>query len=305
MTEPDRFGERVRAQLVERPPARRCCRLAFVSGLCRSAGALQLRSGGELAVELDLDGRAARLLFGLLREAGAECEIRSYREPRFQRRSRVAVRLLGDRALQFLHEAGVLSAGLAPLERPPRRLTGRGCCRGAYLRGAFAAAGSVSAPQAPAHLELRTHDLDAARVLAGRAATADVALATAQRRGHALAYTKRRAGVRDLLALIGAHDAALLFDEADTISATRAAANRAANCDQANLVRLGAAARRQRAVLERLDLTAVAPELEQVARLRLQHPDLSLADLGRRASPPLSKATVAGRMRSLLAFTDA
>ncbi|HUZ85016.1 MAG TPA: DNA-binding protein WhiA [Gaiellales bacterium] len=296
----ERFGERVRSQLAQRLPARACCRRAFLSGLARSAGAFQLRAGGP-AVELDLaDAAVARRAFALLREVGADCEIHSYREPRFQRRSRVRVRVVGDRGLQLLHEAGVLSERLTPLHRPPPRVTARHCCRGAYLRGAFVAAGSVSAPAAPAHLELRTHDLDAARLLVSLAARDGIELAAGERRGHALAYAKRRSTVRDLLAHIGAHDAALSFEEAETVTATRAAANRLTNFDGANLARLGAAARRQREALERLDLAALAPGLREVADLRLAHPDLSLAELGCRARPQLPKSTVAGRMRTLL-----
>ena len=299
------FTERVRSQLAERLPARPCCRLALLSGLSRSAGVFQLRAGGEAAVELDLaDPAVARRAFALLRDVGADCEIRSYREPRFQRRTRVRVRVFGARGMQLLHEAGVLSNRLAPLDVPPPRLLARRCCRGAYLRGAFLGAGSVSPPGSAAHLELRTHELDAAQLLAEVAGRDGVRLAVEQRAGHGRAYTKRKADVRDLLALIGAHDAALSFEEAETVSATRAAANRVTNWDEANLARLGAAARRQREALLAIDLDALTPRLREVAELRLAHPDLSLSELGRRARPGLAKSTVAGRMRALLALTS-
>ena len=145
------FGEDVRHELVERPPAKACCRPAFMSGLIRTAGTLQVRSGGELAVRIELiDATAARTLFTLLRPAEAGIEIVSYREPRFARRNVVSVRLHGARSLQLLHELGVLAEALTPLTEPPRRLVNRRCCRGAYLRGAFVATGSVSAPRRPA-----------------------------------------------------------------------------------------------------------------------------------------------------------
>src|SRR4029077_12387126 len=100
----------------------------------------------------------------MLRAADADSEIVSYREPRFGRRNLVALRLHGPRSLQLLHELGVLSSGLRPplalargglrpapppLPAPPRRVIPRRCCRGAYLRGALVAAGSVSAPREP------------------------------------------------------------------------------------------------------------------------------------------------------------
>jgi DNA-binding protein WhiA len=261
-----------------------------------------MRAGGELAVQLErVDAGVARLVFGMLRAAGADSEIVSYREPRFGRRNLVALRLHGQRSLQLLHELGVLSSGLRPLPAPPRRVIARSCCRGAYLRGALVAAGSVSAPREPGHLELRAEDTDAADLLAAVAGGDGLELRVAARRGHAVAYTKSKRTIRDLLVHVGAHDAALSFEEAAVISATREQANRQTNCDEANLARQGAAARAQRDAIRRIDLDGLSPPLRQVAELRLRHPDLSLADLGRRARPPLPKSTVARRMRRLVA----
>ena len=44
---------------------------------------------------------------------------------------------------------------LTPLERPPRRVVARACCRAAYVRGALLGGGSLSGPRSP-HLEIRT-----------------------------------------------------------------------------------------------------------------------------------------------------
>jgi cell division protein WhiA len=299
------FSEDVRRELVARPPAKACCRLAFLSGLLRHAGSLQVRGGGEVAVVAELgDPAAARLAFSLVRERGAECEILSFREHRFERRNRVLVRILGARGQQLLHEAGVLTAGLAPLEQPPGRLLNRACCRSSYLRGAFVAAGSVSAPHRPAHLELRTAELESARGLAQVAGRDGIQMGTAERRGHAIAYLKGREAIRDLLATIGAHDAVLSFEEAQVISSTRESANRLTNCDRANLERTSAASHRQRLAIGLLDLDDLRPELRTVAELRLRFPDSSLAELGQRATPRMPKSTVARHMKTLISLTD-
>ncbi|WP_261861311.1 DNA-binding protein WhiA, partial [Mycobacterium montefiorense] len=42
----------------------------------------------------------------------------------------------------------------------------------------------------------------------------------------------------------------------------------------------------------------------EIARLRIQHPDLSLEDLGRLAEPPLTKHAAAGRLRRVLGMAD-
>jgi len=127
---------------------------------------------------------------------------------------------------------------------------------------------------------------------------------TAERTSHAVAYLKSREGVRDLLAHIGAHDAVLSFEEAEVISATREAANRLTNCDRANLGRASAAAHRQREAIARLDLDRLEPKLRQVAELRLRYPSSSMAELGERATPQLTKSAVARRMKTLLFFTE-
>ena len=299
-----RFGERVRRELVERPPGRVCCRRSFLAGLVRHAGTLEVSSDG-LAVRVETaDAAAARLAFGLVRSLGADAQIVSYREPRFERRNRVVVRVEGGRGLQLMHEIGVLSAALEPLPVPPRRVIARPCCRASYLRGAFVAAGSVSSPRSAGHLEIRAADADAAGVLAALAADEGVSMGVALRASHAAAYAKAKPAIRDLLALMGAHDAVLAYEEGAVIAATRERANRVTNFDRANLARLGGAARAQREAIAALDVSRLDARLRQVAELRLRHPHLSLAELGRRARPPLPKSTVAGRMRALTALTS-
>ena len=299
-----RFGEGVRRELVERPPRRICCRRSFLSGLVRHAGTLEVSSGG-LAVRVETaDAAAARMAFGLVRSLGADAQIVSYREPRFERRNRVVVRVEGGHGLQLMHEIGILSAALEPLPAPPRRVIARPCCRASYLRGAFVAAGSVSAPRSAGHLEIRAADADAAAVVVGLAADEGIAMAVARRPSHGAAYAKSKTAIRDLLALMGAHDAVLAFEEAAVIAATRERANRVTNFDRANLARLGGAARAQREAIAALDINGLDARLRQVAELRLRHPHLSLAELGRRARPPLPKSTVAGRMRALTALTS-
>jgi hypothetical protein len=298
------FGELARRELTERPPQRHCCRAALLCGIFRHAGTLEL-SGDGVAVRAELgDPAAARLAFTLVRDLGGDVQLVSFREPRFGRSTRVLVRLHGDRSLQLLHEVGVLSTALAPLPEPPGRVLQRRCCRAAYLRGAFIAAGSVSAPRAPGHLEIRAPEPEGA-ALVRRVARADgIELQVSDRRGHAVAYAKGKPTIRELLAHMGAHDAVLSLDEAEVISRTRERVNRATNCDEANLARQGRAARAQASTIATLDIDALEPELRRVAELRLGHPDLSLAELGRAARPPLSKAAVAGRMRRLMLATS-
>ena len=121
------FAEDVRAELAEVLPAQAHCRLAQLAGVVRHAGTFHLLAGGVVEVHVDLGSSlAARRTVELLRGRGAACEIRTYREHRFEQATRFLIVVGGDpRSLQALHEAGVLSTSLAPLEQVPPRLPAR------------------------------------------------------------------------------------------------------------------------------------------------------------------------------------
>lgn len=47
------------------------------------------------------------------------------------------------------------------------------------------------------------------------------------------------------------------------------------------------------------DSRRIRPELRAVARLRIEHPDASLEQIGQMMSPPITKHAVAGRLARL------
>jgi DNA-binding protein WhiA len=290
------LSEDLRNELAAIAPASDCDRLAELSGLFHVAGSVHLRGRGEVAVHLDLVSSAvARRAFVLLRAFGVDSEIRTYQQTAFGRATRYQLHVAGTpHAYATLNRAGVLDASHRPLERPPRRVVARRCCRGAYLRGALLGAGSLSGPRDP-HLEIRTAAVEGARFLA------DVAgLHVLDRGRHAVAYAKGTEAIADALVSAGAIDVVLVLEERSVMAAIRADANRLANADHANLVRTSRAAHAQLEALRRLDVDALPDELRELALLRLRHPTASIADLARRCTPPASKASAHRRLRRLV-----
>jgi DNA-binding protein WhiA len=299
------LSEDVRNELAGIAPRRECDRLAELSALFHTAGSIHLRGRGEVSVHLDLSSSAvARRAFALLRAFGVTCEIRSYRRRAFEGGTRYQLHVEGERrALQVLHEAGVVSARLAPLDRPPKRVVARSCCRGAYLRGALLGAGSVSR----SHLELRTPELAGAEFIAAVAAVEEIELGVHERAGHAIAYAKGAETIAEVLAAAGAAGAVLTFAERAVVGAAKARANRLANADHANLVRSSRAAGKQlRAArrLQRRGLDRLPDELRELAELRLAHPALSMRELGLKCHPPTTKATVHRRLTRLIRLAE-
>jgi len=297
-------SEDVREELGRIAPERACDRRAELSALFHSAGVLHLRGGGEWALHLDVgSGAAARRALVLLRESGVTSGIRTYRRRAFDRATRYQLHIEGEpHALEVLAAAGVVDRRHAPLERPPRRVVARACCRAAYLRGAFLGGGSVSLGRSP-HLELRTSTLAASVWLARVAAEEGSQLATAERSGHALAYAKSWDAIESLLVTMGATETVLALEERAVVAQTRAQANRLANADHANLVRTSSSARAQLQAVARLradgSLEALSGDLREAAELRTRHPSDSLRELAARTDPPVTKAAVHRRLRRL------
>ena len=296
------LSEDVRNELAAIAPRRGCDRLAELSALFHTAGSIHLRGRGEVSVHLDVASSAvARRAFALLRAFDVPCEIRSYRRRAFDGATRYQLHVAGEsRALQVLNEAGVVSARLAPLERPPKRVVARSCCRGAYLRGALLGGGSVSRT----HLELRTGERAGAEFIVALAALEDIQLGLQERPGHVIAYAKGGETIAEVLAAAGAAGAVLTFAERAVVGGAKSRANRLANADHANLVRSSRAAGTQLRAVRRLKrrgaLARQSPELQELAELRLAHPALSLRELGLKCKPPTTKATVHRRLQKLI-----
>jgi DNA-binding protein WhiA len=255
-------------------------------------------------VHLDVgDPAVTRRAFSLLRAFGVVSEIRTYTRQAFDGGTRYQLHVAGDaRALQVLHEAGVLTSRLSPIERPPRRVVSRSCCRAAYVRGALLGGGSLSGPRSP-HLEIRSAGIEGADFLANIAAEEGTRLGVLDRGRHAVAYAKGIETIADTLALAGASRTVLLFEERSVMGATRSRANRLANADHANLVRTSRAAHAQLQAVEHLrasgELANLPARLQEIAELRSKHPTLSLREIALKCRPPATKASAHRRLRKL------
>jgi cell division protein WhiA len=298
------LSEDLRNELAGIAPRSDCDRLAELSGLFHTAGSIHLRGRGEVSVHLDLaESAVARRAFSLLRTFGVASEIRTYRRRAFEGATRYQLHVAGDeRALQVLHEAGVLTSRLSPLEYPPRRVVARSCCRAAYLRGALLGGGSLSGPRSP-HLEIRSASTDGASFIARIADQEGGRLGVLDRKRHAVAYAKGLEAIADVLALAGASQTVLMFEERAVMAGTRSRANRLANADHANLVRTSKAAHEQLRAVQTLrrtgELEKLAPPLQEIADLRERHPTLSLRELALKCRPPATKAAAHRRLRKL------
>jgi hypothetical protein len=224
-----------------------------------------------------------------------------------RRSSRYLVRIeRGGEALA--RSTGLLDGHGRPVRGlPPQVVGGSVCDAAAAWRGAFLAHGSLTEPGRSTSLEITSPGPEAALALVGAARRLGVAAKSREVRGVDRVVVRDGDGISALLTRLGAHDSVLAWEERRLRREVRQTANRLANFDDANLRRSAraavAAGARVKAALEILGDDA--PEhLLSAGRLRQEHSQASLEELGALADPPMTKDAVAGRIRRLLALAD-
>ena len=177
------------------------------------------------------------------------------------------------------------------------------CCR-TFLRGAFLAGGSVTDPEKRYHLELDTGHAQASREVAALLTEMGFLPHSVRRGGSSVIYFKQSEHIEDLLTTIGAPAAAMDIMTAKVDKEIRNGANRAMNCDMANVNKTIDAALEQKNAIQRLQengrLERLPEKLRQTALLRLQYPEMSLSQLAEKCDPPVTKSCMNHRMRKLL-----
>lgn len=177
-------------------------------------------------------------------------------------------------------------------------------CRLAFLRGAFLAGGSVTDPAKRYHLELVTSHYHVSRETPALMQEAGFAAKTAARGANYVLYFKRSDHIEDFLTALGAPVAAMEVMTAKLEKDLLGSVNRRVNCDAANVDKSVTAAQEQIAAIARLEargaLTALPDRLREAARLRVDNPELTLAQLAELCDPPVTKSCFNHRLRKLV-----
>lgn len=177
------------------------------------------------------------------------------------------------------------------------------CCRTAFLRGAFLSGGSVTDPEKRYHLELATAHLQASREVSALLDDMGFLPHSVMRGGNSVIYFKQSEHIEDFLTTIGAPAAATEIMTAKVDKSIRNGANRAANCDIANVNKTINASESQITAIGRLRLDGklekLPEKLRETAKLRLEYPELSLQQLAEKHEPPLTKSCLNHRLRKI------
>jgi DNA-binding protein WhiA len=283
-------------------------RKAEVAALLRFAGGLHIVSGRVIVeAEVDLGIIARRLRKDIFDLYGYNAVVHVLSASGIRKSTRYVVRVAQD-GEALARQTGLLDLRGRPVRGLPAHVVGGSVADAeAAWRGAFLAHGSLTEPGRSSALEVSCPGPEAALALVGAARRLGISAKAREVRGADRVVVRDGDAIGALLTRMGAQDTRLTWEERRMRREVRATANRLANFDDANLRRsaraaVAAAARVERA-LEILGDT-VPNHLAAAGKLRVEHRQASLEELGRLADPPMTKDAVAGRIRRLLSMAD-
>ncbi len=304
------FSATVKEELCRLELGKSCCMLSELAALYRTSGSLTFHGLGRVQVQYRVENTAlARRIFRLLTARLSITPRLHYVQHARLGGQRTCVLTIGDedskRLMLALHLIEQGEDGSISYRRTiVRHHLTRQCCRRAYLRAAFLGAGTMSAPEKDYHFEIIASETGFVRELTRVLEKAELPVHTFERKGQTVVYLKGAQQISDCLALMGASASVFALENVRIRKQARGAANRAINCDEHNSEKMLNAALQQVTAIRWYTiahgLRELPPALQEIARLRLENVDLSLAELGNQSQPPLSKSAVNHRMRRLM-----
>jgi hypothetical protein len=182
------------------------------------------------------------------------------------------------------------------------------CCRRAYIRGAFLAAGSISDPSKSYHFEIVCASMPQAMQLQELMTGFETDAKIVERKDRFVVYLKEGSQIVDMLNVMEAYVSLMNLENVRILKEMRNSVNRKVNCETANISKTVNAAVKQLEDIEKIRDTIgfdrLPAHLKEMALLRLEHPDAPLKELGGYLDPPVGKSGVNHRLRRLSEIAD-
>lgn len=294
------FSQDVKNEIVQKKITRECCALAASYGIACFGRYFDCK-GLVLHTELLGVAQYAKRLFGICGVHGAIITKERPSGPLYE--FKVDDPQEVDKMLKLFHcEEEQVSRHIDP------RLIRCGHCFSAFVASAFLCCGTMTDPSKEYNLEFLCPRYNLAKDLEGILAEHEFPPRRTVRKGVNVIYVKASEQVADLLTFMGAGGAAMQIMDHKMFKELRNKTNRLNNCEMANIDKVVTANVAARKAIEYLqqkgDFDALPAPLRQAAQLRLDWPDLSLAQLVQKSPEPISKSGLSHRLKKLEQLAD-
>ena len=303
------FSSSVKDELSRQMPGARHCQIAETAAILSLCGRVKISASDHFWIEIHTENVAvARKYFTLLKKTfniRTDVSIRSGVNPGRSRTYIVAVReheeaLRVLQAVKLINSQGEIGENLSLIRNVVLQ---NACCRRAFIRGAFLAAGSISAPERFYHFEIVCPTEPKAEQLKNIIATFDIEAKIVPRKKYYVVYIKEGSQIVDILNVMEAPVSLMELENIRIVKEMRGSVNRQVNCETANINKTVSAAVKQiediRFIQSVAGLSGLPESLQEMARIRLERPDATLKELGEALEPPVGKSGVNHRLRKL------
>ena len=178
----------------------------------------------------------------------------------------------------------------------------------ALIRGAFLGAGSINNPDKTYHLEINLSNKENLDFLFKVINECGIKCKKLEQENKYSVYLKDGEDISTLIALLGANSSVLKFEDIRVQKEMRGKVNRIVNCQTANLNKTLNASVEQIDAIRKLQMNnkfnKLDENLKEIAMLRLEYPDISLVELGKKLKNPIGKSGVNYRLKKIIEMAE-
>ena len=308
------FSGEVKEELSRQTAGARHCQIAELAAIITLCGSVHISVKDEYCIRMQQENVwvADKYFLLLKRIFKINPEVSVRRNARQNKVSAYQIMVAeNDDAKRVLQAVKLLTPEGALAEDLPlvhNVIVQKNCCRRAFIRGAFLAAGSISDPNRFYHFEIVCDTEYQAKQLRDLIRSLKIDAKTVKRKKYHIVYIKEGSQIVDLLGLMDARMALLKLENVRILKEMRGSVNRKVNCETANINKTVNAAVKQmediRYIRDTIGFSGLSNGLDEIARLRLQYPEATLKELGLLLNPPVGKSGVNHRLRKLSSIAD-
>lgn len=303
------FSSKVKDELSHQLSPARHCQIAETAAIISLCGRVQISAQNHYCVKIHTENLAvARKYFTLLKKTFNINNDVSIRQGVGNHKSRTytvvirknedAVRVL--QAAKLLDRYGEVEENLSLAQNV---VIMKNCCKRAFIRGAFLAAGSISDPEKFYHFEIACATEAKAIQLQGLVLSFDLDAKIVRRKKYYVVYIKEGSQIVDILNVMEAPLSLMELENIRILKEMRGSVNRQVNCETANINKTVSAAVKQMEdiayIRDTIGFDKLPENLQEIAELRLARPEATLKELGEALDPPVGKSGVNHRLRKL------
>lgn len=282
-----------------------CCLLAELSALLTINGNVTLSSEG-LSVEFHTTnlGIARKVIKDIKDLYHIDVEIRSKKQMKLKKHD-IYIVIIKHKASSIINELALMNPSENILGEP---LFIKECCKRAYLRGAFLAAGSINSPKSSSyHLEIHSNSEQDAINTTDMLNHFNLNAKTLKRKKGYISYIKESEKISDFLRVVEAMSSLFVYEDERIKRDFVNSITRVMNMDIANQNKTLAAADNQLrsiSILENMtDISKLPKSLKEAIDLRKKYPEASLIELSEYSqelyNKTISKSALNHRFRNM------